>query len=282
MHTQIWLPETSQERTIPPVAPMRTARLDWPMLWRAGIKVTRTAADLLLGLVFPPSCLACRKAVERHGALCAPCWGQMRFIERPFCERLGTPFAQDHGIEGLLSPEAMANPPVYARARAVAQFEDGPARQLVHRLKYSDRLELALPMGRWMARAGMELLSQADLIISVPMHRSRLRSRKFNQAALLAQTISRQCGVPCNPHLLQRVRHTAQQVGLSRSQRAVNMQGAFKISAEAALHLSQRRIVLVDDVLTSGATINAAARTLLRAGAGQIDVLVFARVVTGG
>ena len=114
-----------------------------------------------LDLVYPPACIACRMAVTAPGTLCSDCWTQIRFIERPYCERLGTPFAQDLGA-GLISPEAMANPPVFGRARAVALFEDGPARQLVHRLKYYDRTELAAPLGRWMARAGAELLAGAD------------------------------------------------------------------------------------------------------------------------
>jgi hypothetical protein len=139
------------------------------------------------------------------GSLCAACWAQVRFIERPFCERLGTPFATDLGSEGLLSPEAVANPPVFARARAVAHFEDGPVRQLVHRLKYSDRMELAKPLGAWMARAGNELLVEADLLMPVPLHRRRLAARRFNQANSLAQAISAQCGVPVDPFALARV-----------------------------------------------------------------------------
>jgi predicted amidophosphoribosyltransferase len=114
----------------------------------------RHLSRAVLNLVFPPSCISCRGAIETHGALCPACWGQVRFIERPFCDRLGTPFSADLGVEGLLSPEAIAHPPVYSRARAVARFEDGPVRRLIPRLKYGDRLELALPLGRQMARAG--------------------------------------------------------------------------------------------------------------------------------
>ncbi len=202
----------------------------------------------------------------------------MRFIERPFCERLGTPFEHDLG-DGLLSPQAMADPPVFARARAVARFEDGPARRLVHRLKYSDRAELARPIGRWMARAGAELLAEADLLVPVPLHPLRLWRRRFNQAAALAREISRQTGVPCDSGSLKRVKATKSQVGLSRAQRAENMQGAFRVAE--GQDLKGRRIVLVDDVLTSGATLNAASRILLRAGAERVDALVFARVVTG-
>ena len=233
-----------------------------------------------LNLVFPPVCLACRKAIEADGALCAACWGQIGFIEKPYCDRLGTPFAQDLGAEGLISPEAMSNPPVYARARAVARFDDVPTRHIVHRLKYGDRMEMAKPMGAWMARAGAELLAQADLIVPVPLHRARLWSRRFNQSAALAQVISTCCGVPVDMQALARIKPTISQVGLTRSQRADNVQGAFRVSDEARLSLTDRNVVLVDDVLTSGATINAASRALLRGGARRVDVLVFARVVT--
>lgn len=201
----------------------------------------------------------------------------MRFIERPFCDRLGTPFEQDLG-PGLLSPQAIADPPVYQRARAVVRFEDGPARRLVHRLKYSDRAELAAPMGAWMARAGQDILSEADVVAPVPLHVSRLWTRRFNQAAILAREVARQAGKPYEPALLERVKATRSQVGLSREQRAQNVQGAFR--ARAGADVKGRRIALVDDVLTSGATANAASRALLRAGAAQIDFVVFARVVT--
>lgn len=232
----------------------------------------------LLDLVFPPVCLCCRAAVAEPGAVCAACWQAMALIERPYCERLGTPFAADYGAGPLLSPEAMANPPVYARARAVARF-DGPARQLVHRLKYGDRLELARTMGAWMARVGEEVLVEADLLVPVPLHRWRLARRQFNQSALLAKAVSRRCGVPVAPGLLRRVKATPSQVGLSRGQRGLNVQGAFRIDPDQAGRLADRAVVLVDDVLTSGATVNAAARVLLRGGARRVDVLVFARVL---
>jgi len=247
----------------------------WPRLVGAIASLGRIALDA----IYPPTCLACRAATAQTGALCPECWRHMRFIERPFCERLGTPFEQDLG-PGLLSPQAIADPPVFARARAVARFEDGPARRLVHRLKYSDRAELARPMGRWMARAGADILSGADALAPVPLHPLRLWTRRFNQAAALAQTIARETATPCESFLLARVKATQSQVGLSRAQRADNVQGAFRAPAEGHARLKGRRIVLVDDVLTSGATANAAARALLRGGAAQVDLLVFARVVT--
>ncbi|MEN9708534.1 MAG: hypothetical protein RIQ68_942 [Pseudomonadota bacterium] len=242
--------------------------------------LVRSAGRRVLNLLYPPACLACRAATEASGVLCTACWTETRFIERPFCERLGTPFARDLG-PGLLSPEVMADPPVWARARSVAAFEDGPVKRLVYRLKYYDRLEVAQALGLWMARAGLELLEEADLLIPIPLHRSRLAARRFNQAMALAQAISRHCGVPAEGLVLERTRRTPPQVGLSRLQRAANMQGVFRVGPEQRLKVEGRRVVLVDDVLTSGATSNAAARCLLRAGAAQVDLLVFARVITG-
>src|SRR5664279_2746487 len=236
-------------------------------------------AHAAIDTVFPPACLNCRESTGASGSLCATCWAQVRFIERPFCDRLGTPFAMDLGNDGLLSPEAVADPPVYARARAVAHFEDGPVRRLVHQLKYSDRMELAKPLGAWMARAGSEILAEAEVLVPVPLHRRRLAVRRFNQALALAQAISAQCGVPADPFILARVKPTPSQVGLSRSHRALNLQGAFRVSDGMAARIEGRAVVLIDDVMTSGATANAASRALLRSGAKRVDVLVFARAI---
>ena len=207
----------------------------------------------------------------------------MRFIERPYCERLGTPFETDLASSEsgrFLSATAVADPPVFARARAVVRFEEGPARLLVHRLKYGDRGELADPMGRWMTRAGAELLDEADVLIPVPLHRLRLAHRRFNQSAALARIIAQNSGVPLRCDILARPKPTPPQVGLTRRLRAKNMQGAFAVAEEKRIDIAGLRVVLVDDVMTSGATLNAASRVLLRAGAKQVDALVFARVVT--
>ena len=250
-------------------------RVVWPAAGWVGAGL-RAAVDI----VYPPSCVACQAATGEAQALCPACWSEMRFIERPYCERLGTPFAVDLG-DGMVSPAAIADPPVFARARAVCRF-DGTARELVHRLKYGDRTDLALTMGRMMTQAGRELLPQADVIVPVPLHRFRLWTRRFNQAAALAQVVAQGSGVPLAPLALARVKRTRQQVGLTRAQRADNLQGAFKVPPPARPQIEGRRILLVDDVLTTGATGNAAARALLRGGARAVDILTFARVVADG
>ena len=174
--------------------------------------------------------------------------------------------------------EAIANPPAYDRARAAVRYDD-VASSLVHQFKYGDRLDLAPMMGRWMARAGRELLADANALIPVPLHWRRLWARRFNQSATLAGAISALCGVPVVHGGLKRVRATPQQVGLSKAERADNVQGVFRVPDDHKAEITGQRIVLIDDVLTSGATVDACARALLRAGAAHVDVLVFARVV---
>jgi ComF family protein len=234
------------------------------------------AAKFALDIALPTLCVACREPVDGEG-VCAECWAKLSFIEPPYCPRLGIPFVYDPGPD-MLSMEAIASPPAYQRARAAVRYDE-VARTLVHALKYQDRTDLAPAMGRWMARAGRELLDGADMLIPVPLHWRRAWHRRYNQSGALGRMIERQSGVALRGDILQRVRATEQQVGLSRPQRASNVQGAFKVSADRQSEIAGRRLVLIDDVLTSGATTDACARALLRAKAAQVDVLVFARVV---
>src|SRR6476469_10554846 len=234
---------------------------------------------LALDIALPTLCVSCREPVAGEG-VCAECWAKLSFIAPPFCPRLGIPFVYDPGPE-LLSMEAIANPPAYQRARAAVRYDD-VARTLVHALKYQDRTDLAPAMGRWMARAGAELLTGADMLVPVPLHWRRAWRRRYNQSGALAQIIARQSGVKVRGEVLRRVRATEQQIGLSRTQRATNVQGAFQVSPDRQAEIQGRRIILIDDVLTSGATLDACARALLRAKAAQVDVLVFARVVESG
>jgi ComF family protein len=237
----------------------------------------RGALKLALDLALPPLCPACREPLGDGAGICASCWSKLSLIEPPYCARLGIPFTYDPG-PGLLSMEAIADPPAYDRARAAVRYDD-IARTLVHAFKYGDRLDLAPLMGRWMARAGRELLSDADALVPVPLHWRRLWARRFNQSAALAGAISAVCNAPVLHGRLRRLRATAQQVGLSRPERAQNVQGAFRVPPAQRAEVAGKRLVLVDDVLTSGATADTCARALLRAGAAHVDVLVFARVV---
>jgi ComF family protein len=240
-------------------------------------RALRLPVRLLLDMALPPLCPSCRDPVGDGAGLCAPCWSKLSPIERPFCERLGIPFTYDPG-PGILSMQAIANPPAYTRARAAVRYDD-VSRAMVHALKYGDRLDLAPVMARWMARAGADLLADAEVVVPVPLHWRRIWARRFNQSAALATLLAASRDLPVSYAALRRVKATPQQVGLSKAERAANVQGAFRIDAAGKAEIARRHVVLVDDVLTSGATVDACSRALLRAGARQVDVLVFARVV---
>jgi ComF family protein len=237
----------------------------------------RAVLRFLIDTALPPLCPGCRTPLGDGAGLCAECWAKLAFIEPPYCPRLGIPFVYDPG-PGVLSMQAIADPPAYQRARAAVRYDD-IARDIVHRFKYGDRLDLAPMMGQWMARAGRELTPEADALVPVPLHWRRLWTRRFNQSAALASAVSGLTGVPVLHEAVKRVRSTAQQVGLDKAERAANVQGAFKVPSERRAEIAGKRLILIDDVLTSGATLDSCARALLRAGAAHVDVLVFARVV---
>ncbi|WP_102960984.1 ComF family protein [Mangrovicella endophytica] len=229
--------------------------------------------------LFPPVCPGCRAAIDQAHAVCAGCWSGLKFIERPYCEVLGLPFAYDLG-RGFLSAEAIAEPPPFARLRAAVLYEDLAAR-LVASLKYSDRTDLVPLMAGWMSRAGSELLAEADAVIPVPLHQRRLWRRRFNQSAELARQIARGRQLPYLPGVLTRTKATRSQVGLGRQEREDNVRGAFKVAEDRRRQIAGKRIVLVDDVFTTGATVASATRALRRSGASEVDVLTFARVAAG-
>lgn len=250
-----------------------------PFVVRVAGRMTGAGAGRMLDLILPPTCLCCGAVMASAGGMCGTCWPRLVFISRPCCERLGTPLPfTPVGMAGpYVCAEAIAHPPAFDRARAAVLFT-GPARDLVHGLKYADRLHLAAPLAKLMAQAGRELLRDADLIVPVPLHAFRLWRRRFNQAALLARHVSRHSGTLWRADVLLRVRATPSQVRLSRAERHRNMAGAFAVPELARALVQDRRILLVDDVLTTGATLDACARVLRRAGAAGVDVLTFARV----
>ena len=239
-------------------------------VWRAAL---RGATDLVL----PPVCIVCRAPTGSHGLLCGPCFSGIEFITPPLCARLGVPLPYDTG-EPSLSAAAIATPPVYDRARAVARYSQ-TMRDLVQGFKYRDRQEGLRLFGRWMARAGAELLAGADLLVPVPLYRSRLWGRRFNQSALLAQGLETLTGVRADCFVLKRTRRTASQVGLSAAQRKRNVAGAFKVAPPRVHAIAGKSVLVVDDVITTGATVEACARVLKRAGAARVDVLALARAV---
>jgi ComF family protein len=245
---------------------MATAALAW------------RALGSVLDLLLPPRCLACGTAVEAQGGLCPRCWRGLTFLGPPWCRICGYPLP--HALpEEPLCGRCAGGPPAYARARAALRYDDG-SRRLILAFKHADRTDVARPFGRWLAQAGAELLADADLVAPVPLHRWRLLRRGYNQAAVLARAVARESALALVPDLLQRVRATASQQGLSGAARHENVtSAAFRVPRRHRGRLGGRRILLIDDVLTTGATATACARVLQRAGAEAVDVLTLARVV---
>ena len=243
----------------------------------AALRALGRFAVAALDALLPPRCLSCSAAVDRQGGLCPACWSALTFIAPPACVCCGLPF--EYAVEGEnLCGACVAQPPPFARARSVLVYDDA-SRPLVLGFKHGDRTHAAKPFGVWLARAGAELLADADLLAPVPLHRWRLFLRRYNQAALLAREAGRASGVAVVPDLLVRRRRTRSQGGLDRTGRRRNVAGAFALRRKGSVE--GKRVVLVDDVLTTGATVGECARVLLRAGAARVDVLTLARVVKG-
>jgi ComF family protein len=232
----------------------------------------------LIDFIVPPKCLTCREPVLDPASLCLACWGKLKNIEAPVCNIMGTPFAYDQGA-GAISAAALTDPPNWDRARAAVAYDEA-SRGLVHALKYRDTMEAGLFMARMMGRAGRELVADADIIIPVPLHRWRLWSRRFNQAAFLSQHLARSFGKPSHTDVLLRRKPTKSQVGLKQDERRKNVAKAFEVSPDGVSHLAGAKVLLVDDVMTTGATAGTCATVLKAAGAAQVDVLTFALVIS--
>jgi ComF family protein len=217
----------------------------------------------LLNAVLPPRCAACGTTVEEGGALCPECWRGIRFLAPPACACCGYPFEYAVPDETLCAA-CTRQPPEFERARAVFAYDDA-SRGLVLAFKHADRTQDAPAFGRWLVRAGAELLPDADLIVPVPLHRWRLFHRRYNQSALLAQAVGRLSGRSVAVDLLVRRRRTRSQGRMSRLGRLRNVQGAFVVRDRWRGRLQGRRVLLVDDVLTTGAA--------------AVDVLTLSRVV---
>ena len=240
----------------------------------------RWLGSAVLDQLYPPVCLSCDAPVATADALCADCFRKLRPITAPLCPILGIPFAVSLGPDAR-SAEAIADPPPFDRARAAVIYND-VARSLVSKLKYGDRPELARFCARLMARGGHELLAPDAVLVPVPLHRTRQFSRRYNQSTELARALGKLTGLAMDPLLVSRRKNTRQQVGLSGEARQRNVAGAFAPHPEAFNRLKGRRVVIVDDVVTTGSTVNAVTRALKAGGAEKIDVLSFARVVSGG
>ncbi|CAM3281672.1 Predicted amidophosphoribosyltransferases [Paracoccus aminovorans] len=238
-----------------------------------------------LRLVYPPQCLSCGAPVAEEGGLCPDCWREADFIQDSCCSRCGVPLPGD-GLEDaadeaaglLVCDDCLAVQRPWLRGRAALAYR-GTGRKLALMLKHSDRLDLAPVLGDWVARAAQPLVRPDMLVVPVPVHLRRLLKRKYNQAELLAQRVARAHGLAHRPQLLRRIRHTPMQDHGSVADRFANVDGALVVPARMAPLVEGRAVLLVDDVMASGATLAAAAEALRAAGAGPISVVVLARAV---
>ena len=227
--------------------------------------------------LFPPLCPSCGVVIGTHPALCSACWADVDFIERPICKITGNPFDHELG-DDIISAEAIASPPIYDHARS-AVIHEGIALNIVHGHKFRDRSDVTPLMVTWMQRVGGELLKDADMIVPIPLHYWRYISRRYNQSAEIARLLAKRERISFRPDILVRRENTQSQRGLSRKERQANVAGAFEALGKHAPDIAQKNILLVDDVLTTGATVNAAAKVLKDNGARRVDVITFSRVL---
>jgi ComF family protein len=230
----------------------------------------------VLDMLLPPNCLACDAPVDADGQFCLPCFRKANFISAPFCRQCGVPLPFGFGASGLCQL-CSTEPPAFTQARAALRYDE-LSRRLILPFKYSDRTDAANGLALLMARAGAGLLAEAELLIPVPLHKTRLRQRRYNQAALLAAALGRIAKIPVQPDALIRNRATIALGPLNLVERRAELDGAIMARPSRASGLAAKRILLIDDVMTSGSTANACAITLLAAGARRVDVLTAARV----
>ncbi len=249
----------------------RETRLSLPGLARRGVVGA-------LNLIFPPLCVSCRMRVGEAHALCASCWSAISFIEGSLCKCCGSPFDVDPGSETICGP-CLARPNDFAQARSLFRYDDA-SKPLILAFKHGDRLDHAPAFARWLERTGRPLFADAELIVPVPLHRWKLWKRRYNQSAIMAEGLSKLAGVPHDPLVLEKRRATKSQGEMpSAKARRRNLLNAFRVPPARTAQVRGRNVLLIDDVFTTGATLNACARALKRAGAARVDALTLARVV---
>lgn len=237
------------------------------------------ALQSLIKVLYPPQCVMCEAQTDSDFALCGSCWTQTPFIDGLCCDGCGAPLiGHSDDRQTILCDDCMTIARPWSKGRSALVYKDN-ARRFVMSLKHGDRTDLARAAGPWMARAGSAILKPDVILVPIPLHPMRLFRRRFNQAALLAQSISRETGLQCIPDALTRPKKTAPLEGHTLDQRFQALEGAITAAPKRKEQLDGRTIALVDDVMTSGATFAAATQACFDAGAGDVFTLALARVV---
>lgn len=246
----------------------------WHKIKEEVAQALRKTGEGLVDFLLPPLCLNCEQPVTQNQTLCAACWKELHFVAPPLCARCGAPF--DLVVEeGTLCGHCLDHPPSFTMARSALIYDDA-SRGLILKLKHADQLHPVPALANWMVRAlEKETWEDADLIVPVPLHRWRLLKRRYNQAALLALAIGKQVHRPVDVDLLVRAKATESQGHKSAKQRRENVAKAFALRAKA--DVAGKKVILIDDVLTSGATVQACSDLLLQAGVASVFVVTLAR-----
>jgi len=243
------------------------------------IKAIMKVLNHIVDLILPPQCVVCRSAVDSSGNICASCWKRLNFISEPLCEACGYPFPYEApGIKFCAA--CVRKAPPFDRARAALRYDEH-SKGLVTGLKFSDKTHQAPTFAKLMATAGNPLINESDCIIPVPLHRVRLFMRRYNQAALLALGLAKISAKPVIYDMLVRKINTPPQMRLNRRERQKNVKSAFGLNEKYREKVKGKSVLLVDDVMTTGATIESCAKALKKSGAWRVNVLTLARVVEG-
>lgn len=232
----------------------------------------------LLNLILPPRCFGCGSLTTEHHTLCPPCWKNCTFLSSPWCALCGWPFPFETPYQ-TICPSCHRLPPLFVECRSALAYQES-SRRLILKLKQGDGTYLAPGLGKLMMQVGQDILSKTDMLIPVPLHWKRLFFRQYNQATLLSCQITRHTNIPTRTDLLKRHRSTPKQGHQSRKERYTNVRGAFTISSGKASFLQGKRLTLIDDVFTTGATLTECTRVLLNEGAKEVRILTLARVIT--
>ncbi len=232
--------------------------------------------DSVLNTVLPPRCAATGEIVDVQGAVSPNFWAELQFIENPFCKKCGIPFSFEIDAECICAA-CMEIEPFFDQTRCPVVYNDA-SRRLILNFKFNDKTSFVHTFTPWMIRAGKELIYDSDYIIPIPLHPKKLRQRRFNQAALLAHEIAKKTSGNYLPDGLVSTRLTSPQKGLSKKRRVANVGGAFAIHDNHLNAFAHKKVLLIDDIFTTGATLNEASRMLKNAGAAEVNVLTIARV----